>query len=216
MSASRTIGGGSALAALLIAAGVGAIVAARRKSTPDSHDSAPGRTARRSFGKYDVTGFSVTIAKPRRELFDFWRDFQNLPHFMENIVQVAPSGSSDRSIWTIRGPLRRTVDVETEVVKEEDGRLIAWRSVEGSDIDTEGRVTFEDAPGDRGTRVSVTIAYKPPAGDAGRLVAKLTMREPEVQARQDLKRFKMLMETGEIATSARVPSQTRDSQMKEA
>lgn len=216
MSASRTIGGGSALAALIIAAGVGAIVAARRKSTPQEPDSAPGHTARRGFGKYDVTGFSVTIAKPRQELFDFWRDFQNLPQFMENVVKVVPTGGNGRSIWTIRAPLGRTVDVETEVVKEEAGRLIAWRSVEGSDIDTEGRVAFDHAPGDRGTRVSVIVAYKPPAGEAGRLVAKMTMREPEVQARHDLKRFKMLMETGEIATSARTKSGTRASQMKEA
>ncbi len=216
MSASRTIGGGSAIAALIIAAGVGAIVAARRKSTPHEPDSAPGHTARRSFGKYDVTGFSVTIAKPRQELFDFWRDFQNLPQFMENVVKVVPTGGNSRSIWTIRAPLGRTVDVETEVVKDEAGRLIAWRSVEGSDIDTEGRVAFEDAPGDRGTRVSVIVAYKPPAGEAGRLIAKMTMREPEVQARHDLKRFKMLMETGEIATSARTKSGTRASQMKEA
>lgn len=216
MSASRTIGGGSAIAAIIIAAGVGAIVAARHKSTPHERDDAPGRTARRSFGKYDVTGFSVTIAKPRQELFDFWRDFQNLPQFMENVVKVVPTGSDGRSVWTIRAPLGRTVDVETEVVKEEAGHLIAWRSVEGSDIDTEGRVAFEDAPGDRGTRVSITIAYKPPAGEAGRLVAKMTMREPEVQARHDLKRFKMMMETGEIATSSRTKTGTRASQMKEA
>lgn len=216
MSASRTIGGGSAIAALIVAAAVGAIVSARRRSTPHEPDSAPGHTARRSFGRYDVTGYSVTIAKPRQELFDFWRDFQNLPAFMENVVAVVATGSNGRAIWTIRAPLGRTVDIETDVVKEEAGRLIAWRSVEGSDIDTEGRVAFEDAPGDRGTRVSVIVSYKPPAGEAGRLVAKMTMREPEVQARHDLKRFKMLMETGEIATSARTKGGTRASQMKEA
>ncbi|MBY0345179.1 MAG: hypothetical protein K2Q29_15115, partial [Sphingomonadales bacterium] len=77
------------------------------------------------------------------------------------------------------------------------------RSTEDSDIDTEGRVTFEDAPGERGTRVSLIIAYKPKGGILGDTVAKLMRRSPELQGRHDLKRFKMLMETGEIATSAR-------------
>jgi uncharacterized membrane protein len=112
-------------------------------------------------------------------------------------------------VWTIRAPAGRTVEVETEIVREQEGELIAWRSVPGSQIDTEGRVSFKDAPGDRGTRVSVRVAYKPPAGELGRLVAKLFQREPEVQARHDLKRFKMLMEAGEIATSARRKDQTR-------
>jgi uncharacterized membrane protein len=81
--------------------------------------------------------------------------------------------------------------------------LIAWRSVEGSDIDTEGRVQFRDAPGDRGTEVELVIAYQPPFGRAGQAIAKLLQREPAIQARRDLRRFKMLMETGEIANSDR-------------
>ena len=87
--------------------------------------------------------------------------------------------------------------------------LIAWRSVEDSEIETSGEVRFEDAPGKRGTRVSLMMAYDPPAGALGRAVAKLFLREPQVQARHDLKRFKMLMETGEIATSARTRDETR-------
>lgn len=172
-------------------------------------DAAPGFTARRSFGDYDVVGRSVTVARPREELFAFWRDFANLAQFMENVERVQPVGSDGLNVWTIRAPAGRTVDIETVIAREEAGRLIAWRSVEGSDIDTEGRVTFDDAPGDRGTRVSVRIAYKPPAGELGRVVAKLFGREPHIQARQDLRRFKMLMETGEIATAARRRDQTR-------
>ena len=78
-----------------------------------------------------------------------------------------------------------------------------------SEIETSGEVRFEDAPGERGTRVSLVMAYDPPAGALGRAVAKLFLREPQVQARHDLKRFKMLMETGEIATSARTRDETR-------
>jgi uncharacterized membrane protein len=192
----------------MVAAGAGALISKRdRKRVPP--DDAPGFTGRRGFGAYDVVGRSVTINRPREELYAFWRDFQNLASFMENIVSVKPTGDKGRSVWTIRAPAGRTVDVETEIVREQPGELIAWRSVPGSQIDTEGRVTFKDAPGERGTRVSVRVAYKPPAGELGRLVAKLFQREPEVQARHDLKRFKMLMEAGEIATSARRKDMTR-------
>jgi uncharacterized membrane protein len=192
----------------MVAAGAGALLSKRdRRRVPP--DDAPGFTGRRGFGAYDVVGRSVTINRPREELYAFWRDFQNLASFMENIVSVKPSGDKGRAVWTIRAPAGRTVEVETEIVREQPGELIAWRSVAGSQIDTEGRVTFKDAPGERGTRVSVRVAYKPPAGELGRLVAKLFQREPEVQARHDLKRFKMLMEAGEIATSARRKDQTR-------
>ena len=130
-----------------------------------SADDAPGYTARRSFGKYDVTGRTVTVRKPKQELFDFWRDFSNLSRVMENVQAITISDAAKgRAIWTIKAPAGRTVEVETEIVSEEAGKLIAWRSVEGSQIDTEGRVTFRDAPGDRGTHVSLIIAYKPPAG----------------------------------------------------
>lgn len=210
----RIVGGAALGAGLIGAAVVGGILAQTRKGR--SADDAPGRTARRGFGSYTVTGRTVTIARPRAELYAFWRDFGNLATFMENIVSVDQQPDSDRSIWTIRAPAGQTVQVETEIAREQAGELIAWRSVEGSQIDTEGRVEFRDAPGDRGTEVTAIIAYKPPLGAAGKAVARLFQREPEVQARHDLKRFKMLMEAGEIATSARVKDQTRATKMQES
>lgn len=195
---------------------IGSVLSAKMKSGRSS-DDAPGFTARRGFGSYDVVGRTVTIRKPRDELFAFWRDFRNLARFMENLEGVdTADAASGRATWRIKAPFGKTVDVETEIVREEAGKLIAWRSVEGSQIDTEGRVTFEDAPGERGTRVGLIVAYKPPAGELGRAVAKLFLREPEIQARHDLKRFKMLMETGEIATSARRKDQTRAAQQENA
>ncbi|NWG47141.1 MAG: SRPBCC family protein [Alphaproteobacteria bacterium] len=164
------------------------------------HDSAPGRTARRArFGGYSVVGRTVTIRKPRQELYDYWRDFANLPRFMESVKEVAVEGDLTR--WTIAAPAGRTVSVETRIVEDRPGELIAWRSTEGSDIDTEGRVHFKDARGGRGTEVEAIIAYKPPAGELGRLIATLFQSEPALQGRRELKRLKMLMETGEIATS---------------
>ena len=214
--AENKIGGFETAAGIGLALGtaaLGAFLATRNKDR-DWGDDAPGFTARRSFGKYDVVGRTVTIRKPRAELFAFWRNFSNLAQFMENLEKVESKGDG-RSVWTIKAPAGKTVDVETEIAREVENELIAWRSVEGSDIDTEGRVTFEDAPGDRGTRVGLIIAYDAPAGELGRAIAKMFMREPAMQARHDLKRFKMLMETGEIATSARRKENTRAAQQQE-
>lgn len=120
---------------------------------------------------------------------------------MENIVSVEPAGASGRSRWTILAPLGSQVELETEIVEEREGEMISWRSVGGSDIEAEGKVHFRDAPAGRGTEIEAIIAYKPPAGEAGRLIAKLFGREPNIQTRRDLKRLKMLLETGEIADS---------------
>jgi uncharacterized membrane protein len=163
-------------------------------------DDASGRTARRRrFGRYAVTGRTVTIARPRQEIYDFWRDFSNLPSFMENIRSVETEGDLLR--WTIRGPGGRDIALETRVVNERPGEQIAWRSTENSQIETEGKVLFRDAPGGRGTEVEAIVAYVPPAGEVGRLIAKLFQAEPAIQGRRELKRLKMLLETGEIATS---------------
>lgn len=198
---------GIGLAAVPIAAGV---AASRRNRHDVDPDSAPGYTARRSFGDYKVVGRTVTIAKPRAELFAFWRDFQNLPRFMANLERIEPSGEEPgRNTWHIRAPAGRAYAVDTRIVREVDGELIAWRSTEDSEVDTEGRVTFEDAPGDRGTRVGLIIAYKPKGGVMGQAIATLMQRSPELQARHDLKRFKMLMEAGEIATSASTRAEQR-------
>lgn len=211
-----TVAGLVGLGLALGGVALGAYLSGRDDKRKKHPDDSPGYTMKHGTGAYDVTGRTVTIDRPRQELFAFFRDFQNLPQFMENLEAVEPTGQLGRNVWKIKAPLGRTVDVETEVVREEEGELIAWRSVEGSDIDTEGRVKFRDAPGNRGTQVQLIVAYKPPAGEAGKLVAKLFQREPSIQARHDLKRFKMLMETGEIATSARQRENTRAAQQENA
>jgi uncharacterized membrane protein len=187
--------------AAFAAAGAAVLVTTRAMGEHHHHppDSAPGRASRKHrHGDYAVTGNTVTIHKPRAELYAFWRDFQNLA-FMENVEAVDVMG--DRSAWTIAGPLGQSVRIETVVSEDRPDELIAWRSVEGSDVESRGRVAFRDAPADRGTEVEAIIAYKPPAGEVGRWIAKLFGREPQVQGRRELKRFKMLMETGEIATA---------------
>ena len=169
-------------------------------STEQISDDAPLRTRRDDkSGDLAFVGRSVTINRPRAELFAYWRDFQNLPTFMENVEKIEFTGS-DRAVWTIKAPVGTKVEIETEITEVVEDSSISWRSTEGSQIKTEGRVSFTDAPGDRGTIVSADIGYSPPAGDLGRAVAKLFMAEPNIQARPELKRFKMLMETGEITT----------------
>lgn len=167
-----------------------------------SKDDAPKRAERDDRdGHLAIVGKSVTINRPRAELFAYWRDFANLPTFMNAIERVDLQGET-RSSWTIKAPAGQQVKIETELVDVIENEAIGWRSVDGSQIRTNGKVTFEDAPADRGTIVTAEIGYEPPGGDLGRLIAKLFQAEPNVQARHELKRFKMLMETGEIATGA--------------
>lgn len=193
--------------AVLVGASAYALYAGRRDRDGLSHrpaDSAPGRTAKQMrFGDYAVVGRTVTIDRPRDELYRHWRDFKNLSSFMENVKSVEPiDDGQERFRWTITGPAGVDLRVETEVVSDKPGEEIAWRSLDTSQIDTEGKVSFREAPGNRGTEVEAIIAYDPPAGELGRWIAKLFQAEPALQGRRELKRFKMLMETGEIATSA--------------
>jgi uncharacterized membrane protein len=198
---------GAALASPWLVLGLGALAGAAAyyyfseadEHAPRPRDSAPRRAARRQRGRYAIVGRTVTIAKPRAELYAFWRDPQNLA-FMENIERVETLGDT-RMRWTVAAPAGQSVTIETETVEAKQDELFAWRSVEGSDIEMHGRVTFRDAPGGRGTEVAAEIEYVPPGGRLGQLVAKLFQREPNVQVRHDLKRLKMLIETGEIATN---------------
>ncbi|MBB4642088.1 SRPBCC family protein [Rhizorhapis suberifaciens] len=172
----------------------------RRQNAP--HDDAPATARRgigRHFGAQRTVGKTVTVNRPRQELYSFWRNFENLPQFMENIQSVKPSGKDGQSIWTILAPAGGMVEIETEVTDDRENEYIAWRSIPGSEIRTQGHVAFRDAPGRRGTLVQAIVSYKPPVGAAGAVIAAMFRREPEVQARHELKRFKMLMETGEIA-----------------
>ncbi len=148
-----------------------------------------------------LVGRTVTINRPRAELYAYWRDFANLPSFMDNIVSVEVR-DENLSHWVVKAPGGKTVEWDAVITEEFEGETIAWASVEGADVPNSGRIDFQDEPGGRGTQVTATILYDPPGGVVGKLVAKLFQREPAIQARRDLRRFKQLMETGEIATAS--------------
>ena len=147
-----------------------------------------------------VSGRAVTINRPVAEVYAHFRDFSKLPTFMENVERIEVLDDK-RSHWVVKAPAGRTVEWDAVVTEERKNALLAWTSAEGADVPNSGRVEFRDA-GARGTVVTATIVYDPPAGVVGKIVAKMFQREPAIQARRDLRRFKQLMETGEIATPA--------------
>ncbi|MBB3033539.1 SRPBCC family protein [Alteriqipengyuania lutimaris] len=216
MKQTRQIGIAGSVAAAGVALGAAAFGAFLSRRHQGGRDDAPQFARRTNQGEHALVGRSVTIRKPAAELYAYWRDFANLPEFMENVETITKQGGAKgRAVWTIKAPGGTSVDLKTEIAEDVENERIAWRSLDGSDINTKGEVTFTQAPGDRGTRVSLHIEYDAPGGVVGRALAKAFLREPEVQARHDLKRFKMLMETGEIATSAHRKSETREAKQQE-
>lgn len=143
---------------------------------------------------------ALTVNRPRSEVYSYWRQLGNLPLFMKHLVEVNVE-NEQQSQWKMRLPGGMgTVEWKAEIVEDKANELLSWRSVEGSDIDTAGEVAFSDAPGDRGTEVHVTMYYRAPAGAVGKMAGKLFRKGFEVQVRQDLRRFKQVLETGETST----------------
>ena len=143
---------------------------------------------------------AVMINRPREDLHAYWRDLSNLPTFMENVKSVEVLDAR-RSVWRVAGPAGAEVELTSEITEDRPGEYIAWTATEDSDIDHEGWIEFRDNAFGRGVEVRLFISYDPPAGVIGKLAAKVMQREPRIQARRELRRFKQLMETGEIPTS---------------
>jgi uncharacterized membrane protein len=143
---------------------------------------------------------AVTIGKPREEVFAFFRDVSNLAQFMENIERIDVLDAR-RSHWVVKAPAGHHVEWDSIITADEPGRLVAWESDTGAEVRNHGRLEFRDAPGGRGTEVHATIIYEPPGGALGKIVATVLQMEPGQQAKRDLRRLKMLLETGEISTS---------------
>jgi len=143
---------------------------------------------------------AITVNRSPDEVYAYWRDFGNLPRFMDNVESVTTTGDG-RSHWKVKAPLRGTVEWDAEIVEDRPGEMISWRSVENADVKNAGTVRFKPAPGGRGTEIHVELEYSPPGGPVGAAVAWLFGEEPSQQTREDLRRFKQVMETGEVVRS---------------
>lgn len=190
----------------LAAAGLGFALRRRQRdseresrSAGDIVTDAPNWTLNKASSRA-LFGKSILINRPRAALFAAWR-IERFPEFMENVVAVTDRGDGV-SEWTVKAPAGQEVMLLNRITETTPGEAINWQSEPQSDIANSGQVRFTDAPAGRGTYVSLILAYEPPGGKLGRMAAKWLQREPEVQARRDLHRFKQLMETGEITSNA--------------
>jgi uncharacterized membrane protein len=178
--------------ALIAAAGASLIVRGLQSPRFDTRDALSG-----------ARGVNVehafTINRRPDELYRFWRALDQLPRFMSHLVSVEELDPR-RSRWTARGPAGRRVQWDAEIINEIPTELIGWRTLERSDVVSAGSVRFKAAPGGRGTEVHVRMQYEPPAGKAGAVIAWLFGADPASAIQEDLRRFKQLMESGEIPT----------------
>lgn len=144
---------------------------------------------------------SITVNRTPEELFRFWRNFENLPRVMSHLEAVQVTGGN-RSHWVAKAPAGTNVEWDAEVYNEKENELIAWRSLEGADVDNAGSVHFTPSTTGRGTELRVVLKYDPPGGKIGAAVAKLFGEEPDQQLDEDLRRFKTMMESGEVPAGA--------------
>lgn len=149
-----------------------------------------------STGQALNTRVSMVINKPRHEVYSAWRNLSNLPIFMEHLVSVTEENET-LSDWQMKipgglGTLRWTA----EIVKERENEMIAWSSIEGSEIRNAGKVGFRDALGGEGTMVEVIITYHAPMGKPGEKIAQLFSPVIKKLITQDIRNFKNFVEIG--------------------
>ena len=146
---------------------------------------------------------SLVVNRPVQEVYHFWRNFENLPRFMDHLESVTVI-DENRSHWIAKAPAGARVEWDAAIHNEIEGQLIAWRSLPGSDINNAGSVHFTPVAGDTSqTEVRVVLSYEPPAGKLGVAVAKLLGEEPSKQVAEDLRRFKQVMEASEVTGNSR-------------
>jgi uncharacterized membrane protein len=135
---------------------------------------------------------SITIDRPAEELYRFWRNFENLPQFMDHLESVQVIDDL-HSHWVAKAPAALKAEWDAEIINDLPNELIGWRSREGSDVPNAGSVHFEPAARGR-TKVTVIMKYDPPAGPVGEAVAKLFGESPSQTVRAELLRFKEIMQ----------------------
>jgi uncharacterized membrane protein len=193
MSSRAGLGRAAAGAGVATGMSVAGILFARKKRR--TH---PSRT---SDGSAFTVRAGVTVHNPAEEAYALWRDFARLPEFMTHLRSV----SADGTHWVAEAPVQDQVEWDATITADEPGTLLSWKSAPGADVPNSGSVRFQRAPGDRGTEVRVELTYEPPAGKLGNAVAGLLGQEPRQQVTDDLRRFKQILETGEVVRSEASP-----------
>ena len=140
---------------------------------------------------------SVTINRPVLEVYRFWRNFENLPRFMDHLESVTVLDET-RSHWAAKAPAGTRIEWDAVIHNEIEDELIAWRSLPGSEVNNAGSVHFTPTPDGSGTDVRVVLSYEPPAGKLGAVMARLLGEEPSRQVADDLRRFKQVMDSGDV------------------
>ena len=153
---------------------------------------------------------TLTINRSPDDLYTAWRNFTNLPQWMKHLKSVEVTGDR-HSRWVAAGPAGSSVEWEAEITEDRPNEMIAWRSVEGSDVDHSGVIRFEPAAGNRGTMVTVDMRYALPGGTLASAVAAWFGDDPRQSIKMDLRRFKQVMETGEVITTKGQPAGRADS-----
>ena len=138
---------------------------------------------------------SITVNRPREEVYRYWRNLENLPRFMEHVESVREIDNR-RSVWVVRGPMGKDIEWTAEIITDRANELISWQSLPGAEVQNAGSVWFESINGDAATEVKVSIQYQPPAGIVGATVARILGEAPEQQIENDLTKFKSLLEGG--------------------
>jgi uncharacterized membrane protein len=170
------------------------VYAAARMSTADT-DTRVALAGSRGVSVEDA----MTINRLPAQLYGYWRQLEQLPRFMRHLVSVRQLDDR-RSHWVAKGPAGRSFEWDAEIINEIPNELIAWRTLEGASVVSAGSVRFKPASSGRGTEVHVRLQYSPPAGKAGAAIAWLLGKEPSQTIREDLRRFKQLLEAGEVPT----------------
>jgi uncharacterized membrane protein len=155
---------------------------------------------------------AITIRRDRDELYSLWRDFESFPTFMAHLEDVRSTGPTT-SHWKAAGPLGMSVEWDAEITEDVPSERISWRSTEGARVENSGTVRFVPAPGGQGTEIHLDLHYDVPAGAVGSTIAKLFGEEPMTQVKDDLRRFKQIVETGQVIRSDGTPEGPRGMRM---
>jgi uncharacterized membrane protein len=152
---------------------------------------------------------SVTVHRSPEELYTFWRDPLNLPRLFE-FVESVEMLSHTRAHWRVRGPAGSTIAWDAEIINEIPNELLAWKSVGDADIPNAGSLHFRTAPEGDATDFRLVLEYQPPAGHLGAWIAKVVAENPDVQVRHALRRFKEIVESGDVAMAEGRTSQREE------